>query len=331
MQDAGAICRSVSRWPRLGTAGPGVCRGRVALSQRPAGGVHQAARRRILEPRKHMERKWIALGLALVAVVGCAEPVQMRKHRMINAIRHALLESIEAEKSAVLATTDEESQSLAAETQRFAAEINRILGELHSLIGADARPEETQALDTFDAAWAELENVDRRLLALAVANTNLKASRLSAREGASALDSFVTRLDELEDATADPETIRGLSRASVAALRLHALLLVHIPTAGDAEMTRLEKQMDALDEEVDRNLARARDGGQLEPQQVALAAQAWVGYRRVLADVLRLSRENTNVISFEVSVHEKRHVTKDCLAALSALERAVDLGGRATR
>ena len=43
----------------------------------------------------------------------------------------------------------------------------------------------------------------------------------------------------------------------------------------------------------------------------------------MVADVLRLSRENTNVISFDVSVHEKRHATKICLSALSALIEAV--------
>ena len=61
--------------------------------------------------------------------------------------------------------------------------------------------------------------VDERLLALAVANTNLKAARLSAREGIAALDRFVDALGEMQRASTDPETIRALGAASIAALR----------------------------------------------------------------------------------------------------------------
>jgi len=276
-----------------------------------------------------MKRGTIALVLASLTAVGCSEPVQLRKQRLINAIRQTLLESVEAEKSAVLATTDEESQTLVKESQRFTAEIDRMRGELRELIVAGSVAAEVKALDDFDAAWAEFENVDQRLLALAVANTNLKATRLSAEEGTAALERFVDAVTAMQAATADAETIRALSRTSVAALRINSLLLTHIPTAGETEMTRLEQQIEAASGEVDRSLAAA--SGQLEPKQVAAATQAWADYRRILADVVRLSRQNTNVISFDVSVHEKRKATKDCLAALNALSEAVESGKRATR
>lgn len=277
----------------------------------------------------------IGLWIVLAAVAGCsAEPAlvrQMRKERLINAIRQRLFESVEAEKSAVLATTDEESQALALEVQHSATDINRLRGELRPLIVADGRREEIEKLDAFDATWTDLQGVDQRLLALAVANTNLKAARLSAREGVAALDRFVDALTEMQRAAAEPEMIRTLSRASVAALRGQSLLLVHIPTADEAEMTRLEQRMSTLDEEVDRNLASARESGAPLPQQFATATEAWSEYRRIAADVLRLSRENTNVISFDVSVHEKRQATKECLSALSALLAAVESGSSATR
>ncbi len=277
----------------------------------------------------------IGLWMALVAVAGCSgEPAlvrQMRKEHLINAIRQRLFESVEAEKSAVLATTDEESQALALEVQHSATDINRLRGELRPLIVADGRHEEIEKLDAFDATWTELEGVDHRLLALAVANTNLKAARLSAREGVAALDRFVDALTEMQRSAMEPEMIRTLSRASVAALRGQSLLLVHIPTADEAEMTRLEQRMGTLSDEVDRNLASARESGAPLPQQLATASQAWSEYRRIAADVLRLSRENTNVISFDVSVHEKRQATKECLSALSALLAAVESGSPATR
>ena len=282
-----------------------------------------------------MRCRSIALGVIVVAAASCSsEPAmthQMRKVRLITALREALLESVEAEKSAVLATTDEESKSMAQEAQQSAATINQLRDELRSLVVADGRHVEIEKLDAFDAAWAEVERVDQRLLALAVANTNLKATRLSGSAGATDLDHFVDTLVEMQRSATAPETMRALSAAAIAALRIQSLALVHIPSADDAEMTRLEERMRALGEEVDRDLAAVREGGQVPPDQLAAATQAWSDYQGVLKDVLRLSRENTNVISFDVSVHEKRQVTKACLSALSALLEAVDVGPKGVR
>ena len=144
-----------------------------------------------------------------------------------------------------------------------------------------------------------------------MANTNLKAERLSATEGAAYLDRLVDTLDQMVRGVAAPETLRALAGASIAALRIQSLAFVHISSADDAEMTRLEERMRALGEEVDRDLGTVRDSGQVSADQLAVAIQAWSDYQRVLKDVLRLSRENTNVISFDVSVHEKRQVTKE--------------------
>ncbi len=280
-------------------------------------------------------KRCLILCAVVAAFLGCnSEPAlvrQMRIERVISAIRDAILEEAEAEKSAVLATTDEESKALAQETEKFAAEINRLRSELRELIEADGRKEEIDRLNAFDAAWKDLEGVDQRLLALAVANTNLKASRLSAVEGAAALDRLAGVLVEMERTASEPDTIRVLSQSGIAAYRVQSLLMVHIPAADDAEMTRLEQQINALSDQVDRGLATARGSGEVASDDVAKASQAWSDYRRVVSEVIRLSRENTNVISFDVSIHEKRRATKDCLNALSKLAAAVESRTNATR
>ncbi|HSQ02704.1 MAG TPA: MCP four helix bundle domain-containing protein [Burkholderiales bacterium] len=256
---------------------------------------------------------------------------EMRKARLIETVRQNLLESVEAEKSAVLATTDEESQALALQARTFETEINILRGDLRQLIVADGRRGEIEKLDAFDVAWAELEQVDERLLALAVANTNLKAIRLLSRDGAAALDRCVNALTETQRVLSDPEIVRTLSHASVAALRSQSLLFVHISSADAAEMTRLEQQMHDLGNEVERCLRSARESGQVGSEQLAAASHAWGDYQRLAADVVRLSRENSNVISTDVSVHEKRQATKACLAALAALSAAVDAGPHPSR
>jgi hypothetical protein len=50
-----------------------------------------------------------------------------------------------------------------------------------------------------------------------------------------------------------------------------------------------------------------------------------------VAEVIRLSRLNTNVISFDVSTHEKRTATEVCLKALTDLRAAIQGGPYATR
>jgi hypothetical protein len=276
---------------------------------------------------------WMGLGIALAMLAGCSsEPAmvrQLRKERLIDTIRQKLLESAEAEKSAVLATTDEESQAAAREATHLGAEVNTARGELRQLIAADGRRDEIDKLNAFDAAWADVERVDERLLALAVANTNLKAAKLLSRDGAAALDRFVGSLMEMQRAATDPDVLRTLSSAAVAALRSQALLFAHIPSADDAEMARLEQQMQDLNADVDRSLSSVRASGQAEG--LAAASAAWDEYRRLAVEVIRLSRENSNVISFDVSVHEKRQVTKQALAALSALSAVVSSNSYGTR
>src|SRR5262245_56205558 len=75
-------------------------------------------------------RRSRAVGVLAVAVawVGCrGEPAllrQMKKVGLVNNIQHELLESVDAEKSAVLATTDEESKKFAEESRQSDAKID---------------------------------------------------------------------------------------------------------------------------------------------------------------------------------------------------------------
>jgi DNA repair ATPase RecN len=140
-----------------------------------------------------------AVGVLAIAVrgSGCSgEPAllrQMKKVGLVNNIQHELLESVDAEKSAVLATTDEESKDVRRRVARSAAKIDELRASLAELIQIDPVRDEKEKLDAFDAKWKELKAIDARLLDLAVANTNLKASRLLAREGSATLDRFTTR------------------------------------------------------------------------------------------------------------------------------------------
>jgi chemoreceptor-like protein with four helix bundle sensory module len=280
-----------------------------------------------------MTTRALAVGV-LAMFVGCGgEPAllrQMKKVGLVNNIQHELLESVDAEKSAVLATTDEESKKFAEESRQSSAKINDLRANLAELIEIDPVRDEREKLAAFDDKWKELEAIDTRLLQLAVANTNLKAARLLAHEGSTTLDRFIAAADTMMASTDDIAAIRALSTASTAFARIQSLLFAHIPEKSDAEMTALEGRIRTLGETVDAQL-KASTGSLPASSAKADATQAWADYQRTEAEVIRLSRENSNVISFDVSTHEKRTATQACLDALAGLRDSIQGGPHATR
>ncbi len=279
--------------------------------------------------------RWPVTGACVLAgvLVGCSsEPamvVQLRKLRMIDTLQRKLLESVEAEKSAVLASTDEASRSAAQEASDLHAQVNVVYEDLRALILADRSPEEIAKLEVFGETWTELQGMDQRLLPLAVANTNIKAFHMVSHEGSAALARLVDVLLQMQRLRADAEEIRVLSRVAIAAQRMQMLLFVHIPSASDAEMTQMEQQIRSLQEEVEGSFETLRHSE--PPPWTAAAVEAWNEYRDLTPAVLHLSRQNSNVLSNDISVHEKRRATKRCLEALAALSGAVDRGPHATR
>jgi hypothetical protein len=270
-----------------------------------------------------------------VLLAACAsEPALVRyqeKLALLHRIEVAFGGSVDAEKSAVLAVTDEESASLAEESKAAAAEIDRDLRELAKIVAVDQRPGEVAKLATLTTVWAGLKAIDERLLSLAVANTNLKATRLSAGDAARSLDRLVGALEAMAATGSDPERVRELMQASVAALRIQTLHAPHIASADDAEMDRLDGQIRDSSHVVERVLSKLRSDPASSGTHLEDAAAAWADYERSSAEVLRLSRENTNVLSFAMSVGEKRQATQAFRNAIAALVDEVRSSLPATR
>jgi hypothetical protein len=266
-------------------------------------------------------RTWIFILLALV--VGCSEPVLVRTVEELSILREietAFGRSVDAEKSAVLAQTDEQSEAFAAESKAAAAEVDGLLVQLRERIAVDDVPAQRKKLAALDRAWLHLRKVDDELLALAVANTNLKALRLASEESLPAVDRVTTALEAVGRETTDPGRLRELSAASVAALRVQTLLPLHISSSQNAEMDALERRIDEQDEVVERVLRDlASDSEAPARSPVESANAAWAEERGVLRAVIELSRENTNLRSFDLSIGAKRAATAAFRGALAAL------------
>ncbi|MBM4265452.1 MAG: hypothetical protein FJ144_02370 [Deltaproteobacteria bacterium] len=277
--------------------------------------------------------RWVLVALVALAACG-SEPAFVTYQKELALLRQmddAFERSVEAEKNAVLAVGDQEPAAFAAESKAAADEVDRDLVELRKLL-KDGRPEELAKLETLSVAWNDLRAVDAHLLVLAVANTNLKAMRLSSGAATTSLDRLVATLGKIATQSSDPDQIRELATASIAALRIQVRHAPHIASADSVEMDGLEAEMRRSKTAIDRILAelQAEPEG-LDRAQLETAVSAWKTYVHDSEEVVQLSRENTDVRSFDISVHEKREAVDTFRRALADLVDEIQSSMTATR
>jgi len=272
------------------------------------------------------------LTTVLMLVGGPPSPVfltTVRKSQLVSAMRVNLHAAVEAEKSAVLAETDEASQELADEARRSLAAVDTGLKELESLIARAGGAEENDLFRNFLQSWEVFKQIDAELLPLAVQNTNLKAQRLSFGPGADAAARLEAALGSLVEAQATRdrgrEVARWAFRAAMAAGRIQALQAPHIAESRDERMDEIEATMESCHRQLVEALIRLEEvvdaGSRAELAEARAAADAlW----QVNLEIIPLSRQNTNVRSLALSLGRKRVVTAQCEDLLAALQEVVD-------
>ena len=189
----------------------------------------------------------------------------VRKSQLVAGMRVNLHAAVEAEKSAVLAETDEASQQHADEARRGLTAVDGSVNELESLIAQGGGPEEKDLLRDFIQSWEMFKQIDAELLPLAVLNTNLKAKRLSHGPGADAAERLETALGSLVEAESScdrgREVARWAFRAAAAAGRIQALQAPHIDESRDERMDEIEAAMETCHRQLVEALARLDEVG----------------------------------------------------------------------
>jgi hypothetical protein len=251
-----------------------------------------------------------------------------RRVDLVNRIQLALSSASEAEKSAVLAITDQDSQRFADQARSATAEVERDRRALGELLKAGGTQGEKDLLAQFSQAFTEFQRIDNDLLSLAVKNTNLKAYSLAFGPAAEALEEMCAALSRVVTTNADsPEAKKVMLLAfgaQISALRIESLLAPHISEESDQEMDKLEALMAKENEQVRRDL----DGLSILPNLrgeagLATAASYYARFSRIRSQILKLSRENTNVRSLAISLSQKRKVMLLCQDALNALRQTI--------
>jgi hypothetical protein len=282
---------------------------------------------------------WMVAGAALLAVVTVLvfhfheDPAQALASKasrafLVSRMQFALAAASEAEKSAVLATTDEDSVKFADLARAASAKVERERQELGKRLASDGTKQEKELLGQFNEAFARLKQVDEEVLALAVKNTNLKAYDLAFGPAADTLAEMDAALSRIADRNADsPNAGKVMALASdarVAALSVQTLLAPHIAEESDEKMARLEARMTGEELKVRRALdGLASVPGLRGDADLAAARSGFLRYGEIKARILALSRENTNVRSLSLSLTQKRKAMILCLEPLTALQQAI--------
>ena len=249
--------------------------------------------------------------------------VMAQKLETLSTLRINFLKSIEAEKLAVMAETDETSLAFADESKRAADAVEANLKELSRLISMHPAADESKLLQDFGAAWEQVRKIDQVILDLAVQNTNLKAFRLSFGKGREAVERLEDALTALTQGVTDARLIREASDALTAELNILTLHAPHIVSPNDEEMSQIERVIHEKEEVVQRSLATLARLALADKQPyVSEAVTADREFTAVTATVLKWSRENTNVNSLNLSLDRKHKATALCEAALNQLHEA---------
>jgi hypothetical protein len=265
------------------------------------------------------EAMWMLAGsgvlLAVLFVValfhGNGNPVlryeaKARRLALVNQIRAGVESAAVAEKSAVLAITDEDSRKFADQARADTAKAEQSERELDGELLQSQR----KMLEEFSKTFAALQNTDREVLDLAVKNTNLKAFALAFGPATDAIKEVDTALAHV--------TLPAATEARVGAWRLLASVPPHIAENSGTKMDEMEAQMTKEDREIRRALdeiAGTADG--------KAAAASYAKFTELRKQIVKLSRENTNVRSLTLSLTEERTVLAACENALAELQQAI--------
>jgi hypothetical protein len=284
---------------------------------------------------------WMAAGAAILLMLmltvlhfhreeNPAEQLAFKARRveLVDRMRLALASASEAEKSAVLAITDEDSQTFADQARAASAAVEDGRKELSELLQTGGTPGERDLLSQFSQAFTEFQRIDDELLNLAVKNTNLKASSLAFGPAAEALTDMGAALSRLvaESATSpEASTVVTLALgAQIGALHLQTLLPPHIAEESNTKMAEMEARMATDEQEVRTHLEGLAALQKLSgSSDLETATSRWARFLEIETQILALSRENTNVRSLTISLNRKRKMMLMCQDALASLSQAI--------
>lgn len=278
-----------------------------------------------------------AAAVAISGLAACRGDLRTNLERLEEArqlaadVRIEFSRTVDAGNRAVMADTDETSAAFVHEAEKATNAVEHTATVLAPLLREMSYTTESGVLEQFERRFAEFRALDRGILALAVENSNLKAQRLSFGDGQKAADDFQTALQRIAPATKAGVgwQIEALIASSVAAVReVQVLQAPHIAESDDGAMTKLEDRAEEAERSARHSLdALARLVRPSVQSQLKAASDALDRFSAVNAQIVVLSRRNSNVRSLALSLGQKRTLAATCEESLRTLQDALAARG----
>lgn len=274
--------------------------------------------------------RWLVFWALSVAVsVGCSKPSFSRlpdARATVEQLRALFTKASDASNRAVMADTDAQSQAYADEAVAAVREVDRTVAALRPNLAGYTT--ELGHLDELVAALARYRALDKEILALAVENTNLKAQRLSFGPVREAADAMVDALGHAAQSIPSAQSARfaaGAAAAAIAVRQIQVLEAPHIAEPGEDAMAALEAQMGSNERAARAAIASLSSPNPTTATAAALdhASQALDRLLAQNAEVVRLSRKNTNVRSLALVLGPKPALVAACEGALERMAAAL--------
>ena len=272
----------------------------------------------------------VVVAIALSSACGDvnAALARLAEARWLAAQLHVqFAKAADAASRAVIAESDAQAVTFAREAEQASAAVESGIRNLAPLLADADYATEAQRLEAFTSRFAEYRDLDRRILDLAVDNTNLKAQRLSFGPAQQAADAFRDALAAVVPAhpARDAWQVRALTAAAVVNVReIQVLHAPHIADPEDAAMTRMEARMATSEAGARAALASLAAVAAPESREKLTAATAALDrFMALNAELIALSRRNTNVRALALSLDQKRKVAAECETELRALQDAL--------
>jgi hypothetical protein len=274
----------------------------------------------------------MALGILAATAVGCGDVnaalERLSQAQQISAELHVhFSQAVDASNRAVMADTDEQSVAFAHEAEEATQSVAAGVDALRPVLRGLGYTDETGLLDQFVSRFTAYRELDRRILDLAVQNTNLKAQALSFGDAQREADAVAAALKAVAplDAGQGRWHVEALAAAATASVReVQALQAPHIANADDAVMMSIEKRMTAEESSarsaIDMLAPLVTPASRAHLTAATAALDRFVALNTQIAD---LSRRNTNVHSLALALDQRQKVTAPCEETLRALQAAL--------
>ena len=249
---------------------------------------------------------------------------QAEAHRLASHLHVQFTRAAEASNRAVMADTDDTSRAAAREAEQTTRAVQRDIDALRPILNNLAYRDEIGQLDAFATRFAQYQALDADILPLAVENTNIKAQRLSFGPASEAVRAFRQSIDSAGRMAAakNVSTVDALiARAGAAVLEVQVVQARHIAESDETAMSNMEAAMAASEAAARKALDSLK--GLLPPgaaAPLATAAENLARFTAINAEIVALSRRNSNVRSLALSLGKKRTVTAEGEDLLRALE-----------